>query len=83
MAFFSGKAARDMFFRVVAEECLSVRFLNYAPGPMETDMLEEIQSSCYDDVTRDMFKGISVFLAYIFLLLFNKTHLILQLMRSL
>ncbi|KAE8628789.1 hypothetical protein XENTR_v10000222 [Xenopus tropicalis] len=34
----SGKAARDMIFRVLAEEEKDVRVLNYAPGPLDTDM---------------------------------------------
>ncbi len=35
----SGKAARDMFFRVVAAEEKGVTVLNYAPGPVLTDMV--------------------------------------------
>nr|KAG5687665.1 hypothetical protein BaRGS_027557 [Batillaria attramentaria] len=34
----SGKAARDMFFSVLAGEEEDVRVLNYAPGPLQTDM---------------------------------------------
>ncbi|NWI85933.1 SPRE reductase, partial [Pitta sordida] len=33
-----GKAARDMVFRVLALEEPDVRVLNYAPGPLDTDM---------------------------------------------
>ncbi|OCT99133.1 hypothetical protein XELAEV_18004924mg [Xenopus laevis] len=36
----SGKAARDMMFRVLAEEEDDVRVLSYAPGPLDTDMHE-------------------------------------------
>uniref|UniRef100_A0A8D3C023 Sepiapterin reductase n=1 Tax=Scophthalmus maximus TaxID=52904 RepID=A0A8D3C023_SCOMX len=34
----TGKAARDMMFRVLAEEEPDVRVLNYSPGPLDTDM---------------------------------------------
>ncbi|NXN03698.1 SPRE reductase, partial [Sylvia borin] len=34
----SGKAARDMLFRVLALEEPGIRVLNYAPGPLDTDM---------------------------------------------
>ena len=45
----AGKAARDMFFQVIAEENSNtdnnIRVLNYAPGPLDTDMQREIRSS--------------------------------------
>ncbi|XP_023803022.1 sepiapterin reductase, partial [Cyanistes caeruleus] len=34
----AGKAARDMMFRVLALEEPGIRVLNYAPGPLDTDM---------------------------------------------
>ncbi|XP_032542842.1 sepiapterin reductase [Chiroxiphia lanceolata] len=34
----SGKASRDMMFQVLALEEPDVRVLNYAPGPLDTDM---------------------------------------------
>ncbi|NXO10415.1 SPRE reductase, partial [Oriolus oriolus] len=34
----AGKAARDMLFRVLALEEPGIRVLNYAPGPLDTDM---------------------------------------------
>uniref|UniRef100_A0A5F8GMM8 Sepiapterin reductase n=1 Tax=Monodelphis domestica TaxID=13616 RepID=A0A5F8GMM8_MONDO len=37
----AGKAARNMMFRVLAEEEPTVRVLNYAPGPLDTDMQRE------------------------------------------
>ncbi|KAL5007882.1 hypothetical protein ScPMuIL_016688 [Solemya velum] len=37
----TAKAARDMFFRVLALEEPEVRVLNYAPGPCLTEMLSE------------------------------------------
>eukprot|EP01065_Artemidia_motanka_P040356 TRINITY_DN5037_c0_g1_i1.p1 TRINITY_DN5037_c0_g1~~TRINITY_DN5037_c0_g1_i1.p1 ORF type:complete len:283 (+),score=86.87 TRINITY_DN5037_c0_g1_i1:75-851(+) len=47
------KAARDMALRCAAEE--GVRTLNYAPGPMDTDMAATIRGDHYDDGTRAMF----------------------------
>lgn len=43
----TGKAARDMFFRVMAEEegPDGIRVLNYAPGPMDTQMVNDVLSS--------------------------------------
>ncbi|XP_041378995.1 sepiapterin reductase-like [Gigantopelta aegis] len=35
----SAKAARDMYFKHVASEYPAIRVLNYAPGPLRTDML--------------------------------------------
>eukprot|EP00752_Nemacystus_decipiens_P010617 g9455.t1 len=43
----AGKAARDMFHRVIATEQASIgglKVLNYAPGPMDTDMAREIRT---------------------------------------
>lgn len=57
----AGKAARDMFFRVVAQENVNadsnVRVLNYAPGPLDTDMQKEIRESrtYQDDATKKAF----------------------------
>lgn len=34
----TGKAAREMMFRVLAEEEADLRVLSYAPGPLDTDM---------------------------------------------
>ncbi|XP_065103932.1 sepiapterin reductase b [Paramisgurnus dabryanus] len=41
----TGKAARDMMFRVLAEEEPDVRVLSYAPGPLDTDM--QVQARCF------------------------------------
>ena len=44
----SGKAARDQYHVAMAKELgtsSSTRILNYAPGPLETDMTEEIRQS--------------------------------------
>lgn len=43
-----GKAARDMMFKVLAEEEPDIRVLNYAPGPLETSMLAEARSNTAD-----------------------------------
>ncbi|KAF0696574.1 Aste57867_12696 [Aphanomyces stellatus] len=45
------KAARDMHFRVVAKEEPSVKALNYAPGPMETAMGDELRDGPSTDPT--------------------------------
>ncbi|CAG4982210.1 unnamed protein product [Colias eurytheme] len=43
MAYYcSGKAARAMYFRVLAEEKKHVTVLNYSPGPVETSMIEQV-----------------------------------------
>ena len=34
----TGKAGRDMFFRVLAAEYPNIRVLSYAPGPLDTNM---------------------------------------------
>jgi sepiapterin reductase len=39
----AGKAARDMFHAALAQEEEDVLVLNYAPGPLETDMTEQIR----------------------------------------
>lgn len=46
----TGKAARDMFFSVLAAEEESVTVLNYAPGPLHTDMLDEMLSAAVPEV---------------------------------
>ncbi|XP_059085105.1 sepiapterin reductase-like [Tigriopus californicus] len=38
----TGKAARDMYFKCLAQECPQYRVLNYAPGPLDTDMIAEV-----------------------------------------
>ncbi|XP_051924505.1 sepiapterin reductase b [Hippocampus zosterae] len=39
----TAKAARDMMFRVLAVENPNVKVLSYAPGPMDTEMQEDIR----------------------------------------
>ncbi|XP_054442831.1 sepiapterin reductase [Pteronotus mesoamericanus] len=48
----SGKAARDMMFRVLAKEEPSVRVLSYAPGPLDTDMYQLAQETSVDEDLR-------------------------------
>lgn len=51
----TGKASREMFFRVLAEENPSLNVLNYAPGPVDTDMVSEVISSTGDADVKGMF----------------------------
>lgn len=39
------KAARDMFSQVLATEESGVRVLNYAPGPLDTEMQREVRET--------------------------------------
>ena len=41
----AGKAARDAYHVALAKEETWARVLNYAPGPLETDMTEEIRQA--------------------------------------
>ncbi|XP_030625716.1 sepiapterin reductase a [Chanos chanos] len=51
----TGKAARDMMFRVLAEEDPDLRVLSYAPGPLDTDMQLQARSSSADSNLRQIF----------------------------
>lgn len=51
----SGKAARDMMFRVLAQEEPDLRVLNYAPGPLDTNMQLEARSKSGDAALRESF----------------------------
>ncbi|XP_076643468.1 sepiapterin reductase [Halictus rubicundus] len=51
----SGKAAREMFFKVFALEYPEVNVLNYSPGPVETDMLHEVCNEHGDPETKTSF----------------------------
>ncbi|XP_068609440.1 sepiapterin reductase a [Brachionichthys hirsutus] len=51
----TGKAARDMMFRVLAEEQPDVRVLNYAPGPLDTEMLRNAVSRTADPTIKKSF----------------------------
>lgn len=54
----SGKAAREMFFKVFAEENPQVNVLNYAPGPVETDMYQTMLTEVTHRETKEMFSNI-------------------------
>ncbi|XP_073471347.1 sepiapterin reductase-like [Aquarana catesbeiana] len=51
----AGKAARDMMFKVLAEEETDVCVLNYAPGPMNNAMQDQVQSYTADSEVRHHF----------------------------
>ena len=52
----AGKAARDMFFRVLATEHPELRVLNYAPGPLVTDMTRKVADTTADPDVQKMFQ---------------------------
>lgn len=51
----SGKAAREMFFKVFAVENEDVNVLNYSPGPVETDMQEILRTDLGDAENKKVF----------------------------
>ncbi|KAE8284755.1 Sepiapterin reductase [Larimichthys crocea] len=51
----TGKAAREMMFRVLAEEEPDLRVLNYSPGPLDTDMQLVARSRTGDPSLRKTF----------------------------
>ncbi|CAL8321955.1 unnamed protein product [Lota lota] len=51
----SGKAARDMMFRVLAKEDPDIRVLSYSPGPLDTGMQEEARTLTADNSLRNTF----------------------------
>ncbi|XP_062289960.1 sepiapterin reductase a [Scomber scombrus] len=56
----TGKAARDMMFKVLAEEEPDVRVLSYAPGPLDTDMHLVARSKTADpNVRKSLSDGFS------------------------
>ncbi|CAG9788912.1 unnamed protein product [Diatraea saccharalis] len=56
MAYYcSGKAAREMYFRVLAEEKKNIRVLNYSPGPVETSMIDYVLDEAVNDNLKDVF----------------------------
>uniref|UniRef100_A0A182NTM9 Sepiapterin reductase n=1 Tax=Anopheles dirus TaxID=7168 RepID=A0A182NTM9_9DIPT len=61
MAYYcAGKAAREMYFRVLAEEEASagVTVLNYSPGPVDTEMTVDLQANSNAPGIRDYFKNL-------------------------
>ena len=53
----AGKAAREMFFKVMALENPDIRVVSYAPGPLKTDMFYCIRDNSYDSEVKSMFEG--------------------------
>ncbi|XP_039615001.1 sepiapterin reductase-like [Polypterus senegalus] len=49
----SSKAARNMLFQVLAEENPDIRVLNYAPGPLDTEMQVAARSQSGDSELRE------------------------------
>lgn len=60
----SGKAAREMYFRTLAlEEKESdplLTVLNYAPGPVQTEMTQEVETNIVASDVRALFKSLRV-----------------------
>lgn len=52
------KAARDMMMMTLAAEEPDVRFLNYSPGPVDTDMYRKICNESIDQELREMMIGV-------------------------
>lgn len=58
----TGKAAREMYFRTLAleeAECdPALTVLNYAPGPVQTEMTQEIENNAVASDVRNTFRGL-------------------------
>ncbi|NXN91772.1 SPRE reductase, partial [Rhinopomastus cyanomelas] len=54
----SGKAARNMMFQVLALDEPDVRVLNYAPGPLDTDMQLLARTETGDQEMRQLFQSL-------------------------
>lgn len=56
MAYYcSGKAAREMYFKVLAEEKKHIKVLNYSPGPVETAMIDYVLAEAVNDNLKEVF----------------------------
>lgn len=55
----SGKAARELFFKVLAVENKDLTVLNYSPGPVETDMFEKIKTEAQSAEVRAQFEQVA------------------------
>ncbi|KAJ2940392.1 hypothetical protein O0L34_g70 [Tuta absoluta] len=61
MAYYcSGKAAREMYFKVLAEEKKHIRILNYSPGPVETAMIDYVIAEAVNENLKDVFNSFKV-----------------------
>lgn len=59
MAYYcTGKAAREMFFRVLALENPEVTVLNYSPGMVDTDMAAELRTNPVDQELKEYAQGV-------------------------
>lgn len=54
----SGKAARELYFRVLAKEEPDLLVLNYSPGPVDTDMFNGIISNAESEEVRKQFADV-------------------------
>ncbi|OWF39684.1 sepiapterin reductase-like [Mizuhopecten yessoensis] len=54
----AGKAARDMFFRVLATEEPSIRILTYCPGSVDTVMLRDLERDTFSEPLRKLFQDV-------------------------
>lgn len=54
----SARAAREMFFKVLASEEKDTLVLNYSPGPVDTDMTVTLQSDSFSTDIRQMFSNL-------------------------
>lgn len=53
----TGKAAREMYFKMIAREELDVTVLNYSPGVVDTDMTVIVQDESADPNIRSYYAG--------------------------
>lgn len=51
----TGKAARDLYFRVLAKEEPDLLVLNYSPGPVDTDMFNDVIKTAESEEMRKQF----------------------------
>lgn len=54
----SGKAAREIFFKVLSIEEPNIFVINYSPGPVDTDMFNTIVNTAQSDEVKKSFKEI-------------------------
>lgn len=54
----SGKAARELFFKVLAVEEPKIIVLNYSPGPVDTDMFESIVTDAQSEALKKSFQEV-------------------------
>ncbi|ESO98896.1 hypothetical protein LOTGIDRAFT_114065 [Lottia gigantea] len=53
------KSGRDMFFKILAIEDPSIRVLNYAPGPVKTDMMNIVQTQSEDTEIQETYQKLN------------------------